>query len=220
GKTILFFGECIRFKYWSAAPFNGGPASSLFMSQDIVAIESVLLDFLRSEGAVPAGTPDNYLHEAAQADNPPSGTVYDPENDGIPLKSLGVHEHWTNSTDNQYSRNLGTGDGIELVKVIKTTQTAVENSNADLPKTFALFANYPNPFNPITTIKYSMSKESFVTINVYDIVGREIANLVNDRKSAGNYSVKFYARNLPSGVYFYRMQAGSFVSTKKFVLLK
>jgi hypothetical protein len=220
GKTILFFGECIRFKYWSAAPFNGGPASSLFMSQDIVAIESVLLDFLRSEGAVPAGTPDNYLHEAAQADNPPSGTVYDPENDGIPLKSLGVHEHWNNSTDKQYSRNLGTGDGIELVKVIKTTQTAVENSNADLPKTFALFANYPNPFNPITTIKYSMSKESFVTINVYDIVGREIANLVNDRKSAGNYSVKFYARNLPSGVYFYRMQAGSFVSTKKFVLLK
>ena len=220
GKTILFLGECIRFKYWSAAPFNGGPASSLFMSQDMVAIESVLLDFLRSEGAVPAGTPDNYLHEAAQADNPPSGTIYDPENDGIPLKSLGVHEHWNNSTDKQYSRNLGTGDGIELVNVIKITQTAVENSNADLPKTFALFANYPNPFNPTTTIKYSVSKESFVTIKVYDIVGKEIATLVSDRKSAGNYSVNFNAGNLPSGVYLYRMQAGSFVSAKKSILLK
>ena len=109
GKTLLFIGECIRPKYWSAPPFNGRPASSLFMSQDIVAIESVLLDFLRSAGVVPAGTPDNYLHEAAQADNPPSGTVYDPENDGIPLQSLGVHEHWNNPTDKQYSRNLGTG---------------------------------------------------------------------------------------------------------------
>ena len=109
GKTLLFMAECIRYKYWSAPPFNGRPASSLFMSQDIVAIESVLLDFLRSEGAVPAGTADNYLHEAAQADNPPSGTVYDPENDGIPLESLGVHEHWNNPTDKQYSRNLGTG---------------------------------------------------------------------------------------------------------------
>ncbi len=220
GKTILFLGECIRFKYWSAPPFNGGPASSLFMSQDIVAIESVLLDFLRSEGAVPAGTPDNYLHEAAQADNPPSGTVYDPENDGIPLKSLGVHEHWNNSTNKQYTRNLGTGEGIELIQVIKTTATAVENNDGDIPHTFTLFANYPNPFNPVTTIQYSIPKESFVIIKVYDVLGKEIATMVNERKSAGNYSIDFNASNLPSGVYLYSMQAGSFVSTKKFVLLK
>ena len=120
-------------------PSMAEPASSLFMSQDIVAIESVMLDFLRSEGAVVAGTPDNYLHEAAQADNPPSGTVYDPENDGIPLKSLGVHEHWNNSTDKQYSRNLGTGEGIELIQVIKTSPTAVENNNGDIPKYFYTF---------------------------------------------------------------------------------
>lgn len=220
GKTILFLGECIRFKYWSAPPFNGGPASSLFMSQDIVAIESVLLDFLRSEGAVPAGTPDNYLHEAAQADNPPSGTVYDPENDAIPLKSLGVHEHWNNSTNKQYTRNLGTGEGIELIQVIKTTATAVENNNGHIPHTFTLFANYPNPFNPVTTIQYSIPKESFLIIKVYDVLGKEIATIVNERKSAGNYSIDFNASNLPSGVYLYSMQAGSFVSTKKFVLLK
>jgi len=61
------------------------------------------------------GNPDNYMHEAALADNPPSGTVYDPEGDGTPLASLGVHEHWNNPVDKQYSRNLGTGDGIELV---------------------------------------------------------------------------------------------------------
>ena len=118
GKTLLFFAECLRKTYWSAPPFNGGLSSSLFVSQDGVAIDSVLVDFLRSEGDVPEGSIDNYLHEAAQADNPPSGTIYDPENDGIPLESLGVHEHWNNSADRQYSRNLGAGEGIELVQSI------------------------------------------------------------------------------------------------------
>ena len=85
---------------------------------------------------------------------------------------------------------------------------------------FRIYQNYPNPFNPITTIKYSIPKESFVNIKVYDILGKEITTLINERKSPGNYSIDFNGVNLPSGVYFYRMQAGSFVSTKKFVLLK
>ena len=95
--------------------------SSLFASQDPVAIDSVGLDFLRQEdGLNPSitdvtGNPENYLHEMARADNPPSGIVYDPEQDGTPLASLGVHEHWNNPIEKQYSRNLGTGDGIELV---------------------------------------------------------------------------------------------------------
>ena len=118
GKTLLFFIECLRYRFWSTPPLDGGLSSSLFVSQDGVAIDSVLVDFLRSGADVPAGAIDNYLHEAALADNPPSGTIYDPEADGTPLASLGVHEHWNNSTDKQYSRNLGTGDGIELVQSI------------------------------------------------------------------------------------------------------
>ena len=62
------------------------------------------------------GNPDNYLHEAALANKPPSGTAYDPEDDGTALESLGVHEHWSNPKEMKYSRNLGTGTGIELVK--------------------------------------------------------------------------------------------------------
>ncbi len=104
--------------------------------------------------------------------------------------------------------------------------TSVE-SPENIPITFNLFQNYPNPFNPSTTIKYSIPKASFVTLKVYDILGREVSALVNEQKPAGSYEVKFNASNLSSGVYFYRItatpvggQAGSFVSTKKFILLK
>lgn len=219
GKILLFIGECIRFKYWSAPPFNGRPASSLFMSQDIVAIESVLLDFLRSAGVVPAGTPDNYLHEAAQADNPPSGTVYDPENDGIPLQSLGVHEHWNNPTDKRSSRNLGTGKGIELIQIINNTPTVVEHSSSDIPGTFTLFANYPNPFNPSTKIRYAIPQNSFIMLKVFDLRGREIVTLVNEKKASGNYEVTFNANNLSSGIYFYQLKTESYIQTKKMILL-
>ncbi len=98
--------------------------------------------------------------------------------------------------------------------------TFVDEYNNTSVHQFLLSQNYPNPFNPTTTIQYAIPKESFVTIKVYDVLGKEIATLVNERKSAGNYSVDFNSSNLPSGVYFYRMQAGSFISTKKFVLLK
>jgi hypothetical protein len=222
GKTILFLGECIRYRYWSAPPFNGGPASSLFMSQDIVAIESVLLDFLRSEGAIPAGTVDNYLHEAAQADNPPSGTVYDPENDSIRLKSLGVHEHWNNFTDKQYSRNLGTGEGIELIQIISSTSTStgVDHNEINIPNTFTLFANYPNPFNPNTIIKFNIKEYSMVNLKVYDNLGRYICTLLNDYKNSGTHSLLFNGDNLPSGIYYYSINVNGTIETKSMILLK
>jgi hypothetical protein len=109
---------------WKLAPFNGDWTSSLFLSLDPVAIESVGYDFLRSEYT--EDTPyswvqmkgvDDYLHQAADSANWPAGISYDPENDGTPIGSLGVHEHWNNAKDKQYSRNLKTGDGIELVRV-------------------------------------------------------------------------------------------------------
>jgi hypothetical protein len=104
---------------WNMAPFNGDWPSSLFASQDPVAIDSVGFDFLLAEWptevSVWEGLAQDYLHEASQADNPPSGTFYDPELDGTRMASLGVHEHWNNATNKQYTRNLGTGAGIELL---------------------------------------------------------------------------------------------------------
>jgi hypothetical protein len=99
------------------ASFGDQWAASLLVSQDPVAIDSVGLDILRSEPRATQvrGNPDNYLHEAAMAGKPASGAVYDPEKDGKPLASLGVHEHWNNAADRKYSRNLGKREGIELI---------------------------------------------------------------------------------------------------------
>jgi len=122
---------------WQQAPFNNNFSSSIFMSQDNVAVESVTIDFWRTEQAVNPdltqvfddgsgvhnvifGNIDNYLHEAARADDPPSGTKYAPNGDGVRLTSLGVHEHWNNANDKQYSGNLGKNTGIELITITPT----------------------------------------------------------------------------------------------------
>jgi hypothetical protein len=104
-------------------------------------------------------------------------------------------------------------------KITDATLIGVRNNN-EIVKEFKLDQNYPNPFNPTTRITYSIGKESFVTIKVYDVVGKEVMTLVNNKESAGNKEVVFDATNLPSGVYFYTIKAGSFSDTKKMVLVK
>ncbi len=96
----------------------------------------------------------------------------------------------------------------------------VENIQAEIPTDFTLHQNYPNPFNPSTKIKFVIPKSSFVNLKVYNVLGKEAATLVNEERPAGNYEVDFNATDLPSGVYFYRLQAGDFIETKKMVLLR
>ncbi len=135
GNTLLYYMDAL----WStslahlpptkflSAPFNNDWSSSLFLSLDPVAISSVCLEVMKKEfkeedleADPPRHIPvqreglDDYLHQAASSEWWPEGFVYDPENDGTPLTSLGVHEHWNNAADMEYSRNLGTGEGIEL----------------------------------------------------------------------------------------------------------
>jgi hypothetical protein len=102
---------------WTMAPFNDSWAGSLFASQDGVAIDAVGLDFLSNEwpDAPDMKYSDNYLIEAALANDPPSKTFYDPERDQVRCKSLGVMEHWNNAVEKKYSRNLGKNYGIELI---------------------------------------------------------------------------------------------------------
>ena len=97
---------------------------------------------------------------------------------------------------------------------------AVSGKN-QLPFMYALYQNYPNPFNPVTKINYDLPENNVVSIKIFDILGKVVSEPVkNEKKSAGKYSVEFDASNLPSGVYYYEMRAGSYSETKKMVLIK
>jgi hypothetical protein len=88
------------------------------------------------------------------------------------------------------------------------------------PKEYLLYQNYPNPFNPTTTIKFALPKNSHVIIKLFDVIGREVKTLVDEDKSAGRFEIQLDGTDLSNGVYFYRMESGKFISTKKFVLMK
>lgn len=98
--------------------------------------------------------------------------------------------------------------------------TGVTKSNNKIPYSFALSQNYPNPFNPTTMIQYSIAKSGPVTLKVYNVIGQVVATLVNQQQQAGNYTVNFNANRLASGIYMYRIESGSFSSTKKMTYLK
>ena len=88
------------------------------------------------------------------------------------------------------------------------------------PNSFSLSQNFPNPFNSSSIIRYSIPKSSQVVIKIFDILGNEIETLINEEKQTGTYEINWNAKNFPSGVYFYRMNVGNFVETKKMILLK
>ncbi len=88
------------------------------------------------------------------------------------------------------------------------------------PNGFILSQNYPNPFNPTCTIHYALPREAYVTLNIYNVLGTKLKELINEKKSAGDYSIEFNSENLPSGIYFYRLQTDNFTDTKKMILLK
>jgi N-acetylneuraminic acid mutarotase len=155
--------------------------------------------------------------------------VYDPETDTWERKSnMPFKVSWF--TGAVYNNKIyvfgGTPDWVtvgnevwEYDPSLDTITTSVERELIT-PKDFALYQNYPNPFNPSTVISYQLAVGSQVTLKVFDVLGNEVAALVNEEKPAGTYEVEFNASNLTSGVYFYTLQAGEFLMTKKFVLLK
>lgn len=209
GKTILYLVDGLWSSVnwghppikWEMTPFNNDWPSSLFLSQDPVALESVCFDFLYNEfdedhptegietmsddkGPFPhfAGT-DDHLHQSADPANWPAGITYDPEGDGTAMTSVGTHEHWNNPVDKQYSRNLGTGNGIELVYMYGST--AINEHMDDLLNECT---NYPNPFIGSTTINYKISKPSEVFLTIYNSTGQVVKSEKINHKSAGDYN--------------------------------
>ena len=222
---------------WQMAPFNGDFTNSIIASQDPVAIEAVCFDLLRTEYNGPevennrpnmAGV-DDYLKQAADPSKWPDNIVYDPENDGTPITSLGVYENWNNPVDMQYSRNLGTGDGIELVKIFNTSTAVEKIQPMQKVGSFQLKPNYPNPFNPTTTISYELERPSKVELAIYNIRGELVNSLVNSFQSAGSYALQWdgTASNglaVPSGMYIYQLHAigakTNFIQSRKMILQK
>jgi hypothetical protein len=165
-----------------SAPFNNDWSSSILVSLDPVAVSSVALDILQEEFQVEdlTTTPprytyvrfnavDDYLHQAASSEWWPEGITYDPEGDGTPIGSLGVHEHWNNPVDRQYSRNLGTGEGIELIyHHTQQGPTAIdERSPAGIE-----FKSFLSPENSILTVVCNQDLQEKVEVMIYNIAGQ------------------------------------------------
>jgi hypothetical protein len=135
--------------------------------------------------------------------------------------------HGTTTETQSYSfidENLSGGKYVYRLKQIDFDGTFEYSKEVEVvvnvPEKFELSQNYPNPFNPSTKIKYQIAASNPVRLKVYDILGNEVATLVNEIQSTGNYEVTFDASSLSSGTYFYKLQAGSFVETKKMMLLR
>lgn len=111
-------------------------------------------------------------------------------------------------------------DGSEKIVDFDFTGTDVVKYPVMIPKDFTLYQNYPNPFNPSTTIKYAVPKSEYVTLKIYDLLGKEIVTLVDEFKNVGTHQAKFSGASLSSGLYVYRLQAGKFSETRKMILTK
>jgi hypothetical protein len=233
GKTLLYIVDGLWagrswegfLEKWKMAPFNNDYPSSLFFSQDAVAIESVGFDFLLTEYASkPASQKypymtgvDDYIKQAADPAKWPVGIQYDPENDGSLLKSQGVYEHWNNATDMQYSRNLGSGNGIQLVKYIAlpTDNYLGESTTAISEKKGTEFKIFPNPF--VNSIRIDAGNEQALNLNIYDLKGQLVFGTKMSKTYIWNGTSQSGSR-IPKGIYLVRLtekNSGELVWTEK-----
>ena len=115
------------------------------------------------------------------------------------------------------ARNAGGWGSYSALQNFSTTAVTERSTQ---PLTFGLGQNFPNPFNPSTTIRYALPKAGLVTLRIFDLLGNEVELLVNAKQPAGEYRIEWHPRNLPSGVYLYRLQTRDFLAVKKLVLLR
>jgi hypothetical protein len=231
---------------WDMQPFNGDWTSSLFASMDQVALESVCFDFLRNEyhnKTVINGRGnyetidfpnmgqgvDDYLEQAADPANWPEGIIYDPEDDGIPLESLGVHEHWNDTVNKQYSQNLGLENGIELVGIpagLVGGSTTTEQFSSDRA---SILDTYPNPFAHRLNIDFNIEETSRISLEVYDLKGQLVRNLAERSCTPGRHTLYWEGHGengtpMPEGIYVARITihapSGILTDSKKVQIIR
>jgi hypothetical protein len=205
-------------------PWNNHWSSSIFVSQDPVAIESVGFDVLYYEmdgsnglDAFPHfGAVDDYLHHAADKSTWPQGIQYDPNDDGKLFQSLGVHEHWNNSTDRKYTRNLGTGNGIELVFIDRASLIVATN---DIVNPQPEIKTYPNPARYYCTLSYSSNYTGIIEISIVDING-SVVQRYSRLKSGNHFTESLNISDLTGGTYFLRVMENSHMATTRMQIVK
>jgi len=178
------------------------------------------------------GSPITLNVEAYYYDSPLTAVFYD--QDGIEIDSINLTWESADATRGNYTGNIATSTwsgGTIMVKIrydeytltthwFELHKTSGVNSKESKPSIFSLAQNYPNPFNPLTTIKYQVPVTSYLTIKVYNLLGREVTTLFEGVRQAGNYAITFNGSGLATGVYIYQLKTCNFVETKKFILLK
>jgi hypothetical protein len=129
-------------------------------------------------------------------------------------------DYWKNKIVPVWTDERAGSYNMEIYTALINTSVGITPSVNNVPDKFELLQNYPNPFNPTTNIKYQIPNNSYVSLKVFDIIGKEITTLVNEKQSPGSYEVSFDGSNLPSGVYFYKLITGNYSETRKMVLIK
>jgi|WetSurSiteA1Bulk_404760.scaffolds.fasta_scaffold01637_4 hypothetical protein len=147
------------------------------------------------------------------------GTVLQPDTifNATGLTNGTLYYFWVRAADSYCSPK---NSPYSLVASCTPSPVSVGNNNGEIPKEFKLFNNYPNPFNPVTTIKFDLPKDVQVNLKIYDVLGKEVTVLVNEIYKAGSYQISFNGSGLASGIYFYKINAGSFTDIKRMILIK
>jgi hypothetical protein len=225
GKTLIYIGDLL----WGTSyehdpparflsdPFNNDWSSSILVSLDPVAVSSVALDILQEEFQVEDLTTnpprytyvrfsgvDDYLHQAASSEWWPDSLIYDPEGDGTPIGSLGVHEHWNNGLDRQYTRNLGTGDGIELIY----QNLQQEPSSIDEKVTGKIRVKaYLSSGNSLLNLAFNQDLPGQTAVRIYSLSGRLVqsANLESVRAEVTHQII---LHDYEAGYYIVLVRAG------------
>ena len=179
----------------------------------------------------------NWTSQISGTTNHLNGVTFTDVNNGTVIGENGTILRTTNGGTNWTSQTSGTTNHLNGVsftdentgtavgsggKILRTTNGGVyiNQISGEIPERFSLYQNYPNPFNPTTNIKFDIPKSSFVKLIVYNLLGREIKTLVNEKLNAGRYEVDWNASGYPSGVYFYKLKTNEFSDVKKMIFIK
>jgi hypothetical protein len=225
GKTLLYYLDALwstsyehqKPQKFQSAPWNNDWCSSLLFSLDPVAVESVGLDILQKEFTeedLSADPPrytyvqwdgvDDYLHQAASSDWWPEGITYDPDQTGSPIGSLGVHEHWNNVDSMQYSRNLGTGEGIELIKVFNLPSPPVGISQQAVTRNMTI---YPNPCSTQTVLRFESVLNESLVLEVYTMSGAKVMSRILNNLPSGQQDLNINVEDWARGTYLCTLKA-------------